>query len=263
MRNYCFFIALAASAFMAASCQKDNLFTVQKRTPNRVEFQTRVLPEGFVIGSALPESAEAVDLGLSVRWSNMDLGASSSGAFGDLYAWGEITPSGDYGWDSYEHNDHHPDDPYSLYITKYCFDRYGENQDLDRGGAVLDRLDDAACMQWGGDWRMPTAAEITELCEECSWTYSHDSRLFTVTGPNGNSIVIPFEGVGIGTGVYPDGGPAVSGGLWSSTLSENESAFAVQLSLEGLPQDKFYRGVNRGGANRCFGSYVRPVCPLE
>lgn len=49
------------------------------------------------------------------------------------------------------------------------------------------------------------------------------------------------------------------GGLWSSTLSENQSSFAVELTLRGLSKDNFEMGVNKTGANRCFGCYIRPV----
>lgn len=252
-------IVMTAAAILAMSCQQDEEFTVNKRTPQRVEFRQREIPEGFEIGASRPASAEPVDLGLSVMWSNMNLGATRTDQYGEHFAWGEIAPSHDYGWHNYEFNDFHADDEYSLYITKYCFDRYGERQDLDRGGVTLDMYDDAAYMQWGEGWRMPTDEEITELSEKCTWTYITERMTFTVTGPNGNSIIIPFEGVGIGSGVYVDGGPAIPAGFWTSTLSENESPYAVQLVLEGLPEDEFNKGVSREGSNRCFGCYIRPV----
>ena len=251
-------LAIAAAAFMS-SCEKSEEFTVNKRTPQKMDFVQRVLPEDFHIGASLPAAAEAVDLGLSVKWANMNLGAVSADEFGDLYAWGEIAPSSFFGWQNYEFNDFHPCDSRTLYISKYCFDRYGERQDLESGGVTLDVYDDAAYLQWGDGWRMPSAAELEELCTKCKWTYSTQKSTFTVTGPNGNSIIIPYEGAGIGDSVYPCPECAVTGGLWSSTLSENESPFACQLTLQGLPDDKFEKGMNMGGANRCFGSYIRPV----
>lgn len=259
MRNNKLFVTMAVAAVLTMSCTMEDQFQVNERTANKVEFRQRTIPAGFQIGASLPASAEAVDLGLSVKWANMNLGAENVEQFGELYAWGEITPSHDYGWYKYEFNDFHKEDEKTLYITKYCFDHYGESQDLDRGGVNLDIYDDAAYMQWGEDWRMPTAAEIEELYEKCTWTYSTAKMTFTVTGPNGNSIDIPFEGVGIGKNISTETHPGVMGGLWSSTLSENQSSFAVELTLRGLAKDKFESGLNKTGANRCFGCYIRPV----
>ncbi|MBQ5548198.1 MAG: hypothetical protein IIT33_05095, partial [Prevotella sp.] len=48
-----------------------------------------------------PAGVEAVDLGLSVKWANMNLGASKSSDYGTYYAWGETKPKKYYSWDTY------------------------------------------------------------------------------------------------------------------------------------------------------------------
>lgn len=48
---------------------------------------------------------------------------------------------------------------------------------------------DYASKFWGADWRTPTKAEAEELCELCKWE-STDTG-YRVTGPNGNSIIVP------------------------------------------------------------------------
>ena len=39
-----------------------------------------------------PDGVEAVDLGLSVKWANMNVGAKKSTAYGTYFAWGETQP---------------------------------------------------------------------------------------------------------------------------------------------------------------------------
>ena len=39
-------------------------------------------------------------------------------------------------------------------------------------GGILTPKHDAAHVQWGGDWRMPTAQELTDLCKRCDWTWT-------------------------------------------------------------------------------------------
>ena len=39
-----------------------------------------------------PDGVEAVDMGLSVKWANMNVGAKKSSGFGTYFAWGETKP---------------------------------------------------------------------------------------------------------------------------------------------------------------------------
>ena len=57
-------------------------------------------------------------------------------------------------------------------LTKYCTDaNYGDNGFTDNK-TTLDPEDDAAHVNWGGGWRMPTAAEVDELIDNCTWTWT-------------------------------------------------------------------------------------------
>lgn len=51
---------------------------------------------------------------------------------------------------------------------------------------------DAATANWGSSWQMPSAADLIELINECKWECETDG--YKVTGPNGNSIHMPFAG---------------------------------------------------------------------
>lgn len=42
---------------------------------------------------------QAVDLGLSVKWADRNVGADSPSDYGDYYAWGEIRAKSDYSWE--------------------------------------------------------------------------------------------------------------------------------------------------------------------
>lgn len=261
MKNISNFAVFAALLFLA-SCEKDEIFTVNTRTPQTVEFQQRVLT--VTPGANLPANAEAIDLGLSVKWANMNLGAESEKDLGDLYAWGEITPSKNYGWFNYEHNDYHPEDPSTLYLSKYCFDRYGEKQDLKHGGVNLDKNDDAAYVQWGDGWRMPTFAEIEELVTKCKFEFDENTKLVTVTGPNGNSIKISQCSIAVGVSTYiydEEQGAAVTPGFWSSTLDTCNSFDAAYFRIRIEKKDG--KWVVTPSAlprqNRCYGLPVRPV----
>lgn len=113
----------------------------------------------FPISSCVQNSSiEAVDLGLSVKWANVNLGASRPEEYGDYFAWGEVKPKADYSWETYKWCKGSYDT-----MTKYCYDdSYGYNGFTDNK-YTLDPENDAATVNWGGKWRMPTADEIVEL----------------------------------------------------------------------------------------------------
>ena len=47
------------------------------------------------------DEVEAVDLGLSVKWANMNVGAKKESGFGTYFAWGETQPKEYYSWKTY------------------------------------------------------------------------------------------------------------------------------------------------------------------
>ena len=104
-----------------------------------------------------------VDLGLSVKWATMNVGASKAEEYGDYFAWGETQPKSTYDWSMYKYCNGS-----SSTLTKYCnMSSYGNNGFTDNK-TQLELSDDAARVNWGGSWRMPTDAEWTELYEQCT-----------------------------------------------------------------------------------------------
>lgn len=120
-----------------------------------------------------------VDLGLSVKWAQVNLGATSREDFGDYFAWGETAPKEHYSEINYEWFDE------NLMLTKYCSDViYGRVDDKD----VLDPEDDAATVILGEGWRMPTNIEFQELLDNCIWTWS------TLNGVRGYKVTSNVPG---------------------------------------------------------------------
>ena len=130
----------------------------------------------------MPEP-EYVDLGLSVKWATFNVGATSPEDYGDYFAWGDTEPKENYNWATYKWCE-----GTDKTMTKYCSDsNYGNNGFTDNK-MELDLSDDAAHANWGGNWRMPTDAELTELREQCTWTWT------TQDGVNGYKVTSKTSG---------------------------------------------------------------------
>ena len=83
---------------------------------------------------------------------------------------------------------------------------------------VLTPTYDAAQMQWGGGWRMPTKQELDDLCTKCDWIWTKKSGVngYIVRGRGGYasaSIFLPCAGFGYGTSLRSSGS---YGNYWSS-----------------------------------------------
>ena len=169
------------------------------------------------------EEHEWVDLGLpsGTLWATCNVGASSPEQYGDLFAWGETEPKDYYDWGTYKWSDGTEDS-----LTKYCEMVDNKNE--------LDPEDDAAFVNWGPSWRMPTLKQQLELLRKCTWQWTMrvDVNGLLVTGPNGNSIFLPAAGDGF-LGRHSDVGQ--SGSYWSregSTLAngigfDSERVFGI------------------------------------
>ena len=137
-----------------------------------------------------PDEYEYVDLGLpsGTLWATCNVGANAPEEYGDYFAWGETSPKSVYNEDNYKWCDG------SIFnLTKYNSRiEYGTVD----GKFRLDDEDDAAYVNWGPSWRMPTSEEQRELLYECSWEWTTrkgvNGRLGT--GPNGKTIFLPAVG---------------------------------------------------------------------
>ena len=190
---------------------------------------------------------EYVDLGLSVMWATMNVGAKAPEDYGDYFAWGETVPKTDYGWSTYKWCNGSENT-----LTKYCTDSdYGTVDDM----IFLYYKDDAANMNWGSSWRMPAVFEIEELINNCSWEWTTLNGVNgqKVTGPNGNSIFLPAAGLRWGDNLNYAGN---YGQYWSSTLGSNIDGHASNLVIDS-------DGVRSLGYYRFAGLSVRAVWPYK
>ena len=113
-----------------------------------------------------PDDHEWVDLGLpsGTLWATCNVGANAPEEFGDYFAWGETAPKDYYDWDNYKWCNGNDST-----LTKYCNDStYGYNGFVDNK-VELDPEDDAAYVNWGPSWRMPTLNQTQELWQDCTW----------------------------------------------------------------------------------------------
>lgn len=149
-----------------------------------------------------------VDLGLpsGTLWATCNIGASSPEEYGDYFAWGETEPKDYYDWSTYKWCNGSMDS-----MTKYCTD---DNK------TELDPEDDAAYVNWGSSWRMPTSEQQQELTLNCTWTWAQHNGVAgqLVTGPNGNTIFLPTAGYRGNQNLHQAG---LDGYYWSRTLSPN------------------------------------------
>lgn len=139
--------------------------------------------EEIDIPCAKENHIHAVDLGLSVKWACCNVGATSPEEYGGYYAWGETEEKNIYSSKTYKWYDFEEDE-----IIKYPDETSGN-------GFTLEPEDDVAQSLWGEGWRMPTQAEIKELMDRCTWTWTSMNGVYgyKVSG-NGNYIFLPAAG---------------------------------------------------------------------
>lgn len=184
-------------------------------------------------------NAVAVDLGLSVKWANCNVGATKPEEYGDYFAWGETTPKEEYEWSTYFDTKNE-----GLTFIKYKA----------KGGHTLELEDDVAHVNWGGAWRMPTETEQDELRNKCTWTWTTQNGVngyLVKSKKNSNSIFLPAAGIRMGTLLSNDG---LDGRYWSSSLNmedRSNSAYCIYFNVNY---------VMYGGLSRYYGRSVRPVC---
>lgn len=191
-----------------------------------------------------------VDLGLSVKWAKVNVGSTTISGYGDYFAWGEVSAKEKYSAENYKWYD------IDQQLTKYCSSH--AYPDADSLTQLLPE-DDAAAVNWGNGWRMPTYPELMELIKNCQWTFS---SIDGVMGYMGRSKIQGYEDAWI---FFPAAGfcnqdgsyPGYEGYYWTSTNcggsnSIQSDAFAFNPSM--------ITTIGFGdGMARIVGASIRPV----
>ena len=185
--------------------QDDRIARYGKRRPDGISVRP-------VKGPGVPVPNNCVDLGLNsgLLWAKCNMGTTDPTQPGDYYAWGETSPNKkEYYSTTYKH---YKTDKYG-YIKKIL--KYNEEDSK----TVLELEDDAARANIGAGYRIPTKEDWEELLEDCKWeavtttlpeivdpSQKKVIARWKVTGPNGNSIVLPTTSgfKADGWGVQPD-----------------------------------------------------------
>ena len=192
-----------------------------------------------------------VDLGLpsGTLWATCNIGASSPEDYGNYIAWGEMSTKSTYDWSTYKWCKGSV-----RTLTKYCNNSNFGNNGFTDNKTELDPDDDAAYVNWGSDWRMPSLEQFEELINSSytttEWTTQNGvkGRLIT-SNSNGNSVFLPAAGYRDGSSLS---GAGSEGDYWSRTLLESGPR-----SARGL---YFYSSfISMDGIPRCNGRSVRPV----
>ena len=227
-----------------------------------------------VKGPGVPVPNDCVDLGLAsgLLWAKYNIGTTEPTQLGNYYAWGETSPKKKYYSDNYKY----------YKMGEYTIKRITKYNEED-GKTVLDLEDDAARANLGVGYRIPTKADWEELLEDCKWeavtttlseiidpSQTKIIARWKVTGPNGNSIVLPMTGgfKADGWGVMPDNDTYyTTANLYpAEQLSdEDKYLYAVALKWPMYAEETSSGGIEEpsfGSIFRNRGVVVRPVFDL-
>ena len=168
---------------------------------------------------------EYVDLGLpsGTLWATMNVGATSETDYGNYYMYG----MGSKTYDS-------TDTPY-------------EGTEVPLAASA-----DTAVQEWGGDWHMPTQAQMQELTANTTyqWVTNYKGSGInggTFTATNGAVLFLPAAGVwNNGSQSYV----GYDGDYWGSSPNSGKDAYRLYFG-------NGYKGVS--SSNRNSGLAVRPV----
>ena len=229
-------------ALFLAGMAASQFFIVNKTDGSQLYF---AISEVDSISFYDPQEHDYVDLGLpsGTMWATCNLGADSPEEDGDYFAWGETTPKSNYNWSNYKYGSA------ANQLTKYCNkSSYGLNGFTD-GKTVLDASDDAARVNLGENWRMPTLEEMNELWSNCTHvrTTINGKVGCLFTGPNGNTLFFPGAGQGLRATDSDPIGVYWTNSLYSSNASQG-ACFGFNWTLTLNPAE-----------GRCNGRSIRPV----
>lgn len=148
-------------------------------------------------------SAEAVNLGLSVKWSSWNLGAFRSYHAGRFYLYGQV----------------------GSWAPNAC------------STVGNDQLSDPVSVELPDGWQSPTMRQCLELINECTWAAGAENGVqgFFVYGKGDyseNYIFIPSAGYVNANGVSTDAGKGFM--LWSCEMSDSpDKAYAIKSNPDG------------------------------
>lgn len=192
-----------------------------------------------------------VDLGLpsGTKWATMNVGASKASDAGLYFQWGDTS-----GYTADQVGTGEGKKKFALDWSDYKWNASQGFSKYNTSGESLELEDDAAHVHMGGDWRIPTPAQIQELINTANttstWTKQDgvNGRLFTSKTDHSKSIFIPAAGVAWDGSVQHSGDDGV---VWSSMLSTDDAIYGQDLGFDSgnvvLYYDYRYYGLSVRG----------------
>ena len=161
-----------------------------------------------------------VDLGLpsGLKWATCNVGANNPEDYGLYFAWGETT-----GYTAEQ-----------VMAGERVFDESSYTVEYDNFDLTLEQ--DAAHVNMGGSWRMPTIDEYQELIDNCTVTWTNNYNGTGVAGyvftskENDNSLFFPAAGQCNGSAFSRVG---LTCYYWSSSIESFYDAFGYYLDKGG------------------------------
>lgn len=177
---------------------------------DRIGRYGKLRPDGISIrpvkGPGVPVPNNCVDLGLAsgLLWAKCNMGTTKPTELGDHYAWAENSTKKKYTANNYKY---YKWGEYELKrIKKY---------NAEDGKTVIEPDDDAARVNFGVGYRIPTQEDWKELLDDCIWepefitlpeimdpSQTKFIARWKVTGPSGNYIILPMTAGVVCDGFY-------------------------------------------------------------
>ena len=222
------------SDITAAALEADNTFrgTLTYDKDTTYYYRAYVEVDGQIYyGNVRRYGLELVDMGNGIKWASLNVGAQISSDAGNRYAWGETTTKSSY--------------------TQSTYKYYSNGYEIIGSDISATRFDVAKSV-WGGEWRMPTQAEMNALADtdNFDWQWGSEDGVsgYTVTShETGKSIFLPAAGYQENAFVQQLGSECF---YWTSTLDNDGYSNALHGTSSAATIDSRLRYI---------GMSVRPV----
>ena len=225
------------------------------------------LPDGFECERmTVTGTAESRDVHEKVQlweggpyWARTNIGAEEPWERGYYFWWGDTVGYKRENDKWVASDGSNSDFLFSSFVEPTTYDKsYSTLQSANwiTAGGVLAPEYDAAQKHWGGNWRMPTKRELTDLNNKCDWTWTTMNGVYgyAVRGRGEyvtNSIFLPCAGDGYRDSLESSG----STGCYWSSVPESDIDYYYSWTLY------FYSGCHGTDYyyRRYYGLSVRPV----
>ena len=176
-----------------------------------------------------------VNMGNGIKMATCNVGADSPEEVGDYFAWGETSPKSTYTWSNYK------------WGTKTAITKYNVNSSL---GTIddlttLEAEDDAATVNLGSRWRIPTKDEIDsleEICETIEANMNGKNGYILKSVATDKTVFIPMSGEMGESGLALEDEMSF---FWTSTLYTSfygtSSYTALMINVDGLSSNNIQR----------------------